>query len=102
MQDSASESTSDDWKELVYVAGNWDGTVSVIYPSPDYPGTKDEWLRRHDLDLAEEYLELYPIQLPASCKDRDLWRIEDGKLVVIERDSKIKEIDDAGTVAIGG
>lgn len=80
---------------MVYVATNNDGGVSVIYPAANYPGTKDEWIRRHDLDIAEEFLELHPIQLPAVRETRDRWVIEDGRVVV---DSKREEIDDATIV----
>jgi hypothetical protein len=72
----------DDWKLKVYVAANENGGVSVIYPAPNYPGGKDDWIKRHDLDIAEESIELWPIQLPADRSTRHLWRIEDGSLVI--------------------
>lgn len=83
------------------MAINWDGGVSVIYPSPTFSGDRDEWLRRHDLDIAEQYLELDPIQLPASREDREFWAIEDGRVIIKKnRDSKIKEIDYTDTESV--
>ena len=84
-------SMDEDWKDRVFVAKNNDGGVSVIYPAPDYQGTKENWIRRHDLDIADEYLELHPIQLPANRETRNHWIIKDGRVIV---DSKVKEIDD--------
>lgn len=87
----------DDWKEKVFVAKNLDGGVSVIYPSPNYRGTRDDFFRRHDLDIADELAELYPIQLPAERSFRNSWVLEGGKVIIkSDDDSKVKDIDDTG------
>ncbi len=80
----------DEWKEKVFAARNENGGVSLIYPALHYQGTKEDWIRRHDLDIADEYVELWPIQVPVDRTHREAWVIKDGSIVVDE--DRVREL----------
>jgi len=68
--------------EKVYVGANEDDSVTVIVPAPSCKMSKKDWLSLHGLDTADEMIELYSIEFPASRAKRRSWQIEDDKLII--------------------
>lgn len=96
----------DEWKSKVYATHSIDGGVSIVVPSNDYEGDRDEWIECVELDTVY-WIDLYPIQLPGDRYFREAWRLVDNSIeICLEhakeihinnlrkvRDKRLKELD---------
>ncbi len=97
----------DDWQQMVYACKSYDQSVSVIVPAKDFKGTEKEWLELTELDAIDDYLVLYPIQVPGDRYFREAWEIVDDAIQVNlekakrihieylcrERDERLRQLD---------